>query len=151
MALVLRPVLLLVLFLPLLVWSQTSITPVEVPPALLARIEVHTADELDGLLQRAEQLFDAGKVGSSVSNPIAFVLHGPEANSLLTKNYSAHKQLVDRAARLSAFKVVDIRVCKTWLGGEKLKVSQLPPFITFVPFGPAEERRLMEDQGYVYF
>ena len=58
---------------------------------------------------------------------------------------------MDLAARLSAFKVVDIKVCRTWMGGQRLDESQLPPFVATVPFGPAEEKRLMEEENYVYF
>lgn len=117
----------------------------------IARIEVHTAEELDQLLNRAEQLFDSGGFESGKDAPIAFVLHGPEAKTLLKQNYQANKSLVDRVARLSAFNVVDVKVCRTWLGGESIGLDQLPPFIMTIPFGPAELDRLIEQEGYVYF
>jgi intracellular sulfur oxidation DsrE/DsrF family protein len=117
----------------------------------LAQIEVHTSKELYSLLSRAESLFDSGKFKAGVDTPVAFVLHGPEAESLLRVNYTDNKALVDLAARLTAFEVVDIKVCKTWMGGEGLDDSQLPPFIATVPLGPAEERRLMNEEDYVYF
>lgn len=117
----------------------------------LAEIELHSVDELDGALTRAGELFESGKFSAGSDAPVVFVLHGPEAKSLLNANYSANKSLVDLAARLSAFKVVDIKVCKTWMGGEGLDESQLPPFIDTVPFGPAEKQRLIEEENYVYF
>lgn len=120
-------------------------------PKYVARIEVHTAEELDQLLNRAEQLFDSGGFESGKDVPIAFVLHGPEAKTLLKQNYQANKLLVDRVARLSAFNVVDVKVCRTWLGGESIGLDQLPPFIMTIPFGPAELDRLIEQEGYVYF
>lgn len=120
-------------------------------PRYLAQIEVHSTDELNHLLQRAELLFDAGKIRPGSDTPIAFILHGGEARSLINTNYRANKPLVDLAARLSAFEVVDIKVCETWLGGAGLDQSQLPPFIGTVPFGPAEQQRLLEQQDYVNF
>ena len=83
--------------------------------------------------------------------PIAFVLHGPEAESLFASHYAENKALVNLAARLTAFKVVDIKVCETWMGSRRLDSTQLPPFIGTVPFGPAEEKRLLKQERYVYF
>lgn len=117
----------------------------------LAQIEVHDADELKRLLLRAESLLDSGDFKAGTDTPVAFILHGPEARSLLNANYSKNKILVDLAARLSAFRVVEIKVCKTWMGGEGLDEEQLPPFIATVPFGPAETQRLMQEENYVYF
>ena len=69
----------------------------------------------------------------------------------MAENYQQHKTIVDLAARLSAFEVVDIKVCKTWLDHVQLDEAQLPPFIGTVSYGPAEKRRLMEQEKYVYF
>lgn len=139
--------------------SGTAAAPISSParlvqeqhPKYVARIEVHTAEELDQLLNRAEQLFDTGGFEPGKDVPIAFVLHGPEAKTLLKKNYQANKSLVDRVARLSAFNVVDVKVCRTWMGGESIGLEQLPPFIMTIPFGPDELDRLTERAGYVYF
>jgi intracellular sulfur oxidation DsrE/DsrF family protein len=131
--------------------AQQFIPAGELPSRYLAQIEVHSSDELTRLLHRAEQLFDGGQLTSGKDSPIAFVLHGREANLLLKANYQANKPLVDLAARLSAFKVIDIRVCSSWMGGEGLDVGQLPPFVDTVPSGPVEEQRLLDEQGYVYF
>ncbi len=132
--------------------AEESLTPQLRPPArFLAHIEVHTVTELQSFLQRAEDLFESGSFRVAEHAPVAFVLHGPEAKALLRSNYRENKQLVDMAARLSAFKVIDIKVCQTWLGGQGLDAEELPPFIGTVPFGPKEERRLLEDGAYVYF
>ena len=145
--------LLLLILMSFPLQSQEFIPAQEVQslPNSIARIEVHTASELNGLLLRAESLFDSGALKPGIDAPVAFILHGAEAKLLLTENYQANKSLVDLAARLSAFKVVDIKVCKTWMGGEGIKESQLPPFIATVLFGVEEERRLMQQQNYVYF
>ncbi len=144
----------LLLFLPVmsfLVQAQEWVPAQEPSPRHLAHIEVHSVAELNRLLLRAEQLFDSGKLKAGSDTPVAFVLHGAEAKSLLNAHYRENKPLVDLAARLSAFKVVDIKVCKTWLGGSGLNDDQLPPFISTVPYGPGEVKRLMEEESYVYF
>lgn len=127
------------------------VLPIQDSPRYLSRIQVHTADELNQLLLRAEKLMDSGKFVVGVDVPVAFVLHGPEAQSLLKVNYQAHKPMVDLAARLSAFQVVDIKVCRTWMGIHNVEDSQLPPFISTVSLGSAEVLRLLEKEKYVYF
>jgi len=70
---------------------------------------------------------------------------------LLRENYASHRATVDLAAKLSAFGIIELKVCETWMGGNRVSASQLPPFIGTVPYGPTERRRLIEEQGYVYF
>lgn len=120
-------------------------------PAYLAQIEVHTVAELHGVLARADKLFADGDLQAGSDLPVAFVLHGPEAKALLRNNYQQNKATVDLAARLSAFQVVDIKVCETWMKGQKIDATLLPPFIGTVPYAPDAIKRLMEKQGYVYF
>jgi uncharacterized protein len=123
----------------------------ELDTRYVARIELHTADELMGSLQRAEMLQQEGAFKVGKDDPIVFVLHGSEARALFLDRYAENKALVDLAARLTAFKVVDIKVCETWMGSKSLDSSRLPPFIGTVPYGPAEEKRLLKQQRYVYF
>ena len=148
-----RYLLTLLLFFP--VASPLAQSPVfaeqKIPPRYIARIELHTAAELMGSLQRAEMLQQEGSFKVGEDAPIVFVLHGPEARSLFASRYAENKSLVNLAARLTAFKVVDIKVCETWLGSKALDASELPPFIGTVPYGPAEEKRLLEQKQYVYF
>jgi intracellular sulfur oxidation DsrE/DsrF family protein len=132
--------------------AAMEVVPEQQPlPKYVAQIQLNTAAELAGVLDRADQLLQTGKFSAGSDEPIVFVLHGPEARVFFQQNYFANKQLVDVAARLSAFEVVEVRVCRTWMGGDGLNEEDLPPFVSTVPFGPAEERRLMEDEGYVYF
>jgi intracellular sulfur oxidation DsrE/DsrF family protein len=65
--------------------------------------------------------------------------------------YQKNKHLVDLAARLTAFNVVDIRVCETRMGVLGQPVSSLVPFVSTVPFGPAEVDRLVNEEEYLYF
>lgn len=120
-------------------------------PRYLAEIELHTEAELLEALQRSEQLLDEGVLGRHSESPVRFVLHGPEVRILLLQNYSQYKSTVDLAARLSAFGVVDIKVCETWMGGNRVNPEELPPFVGTVPYGPSEERRLRNEEGYIYF
>ncbi|MGI9289609.1 MAG: hypothetical protein ACR2P1_29860 [Pseudomonadales bacterium] len=123
----------------------------EADNAYLAAIELHTAEQLYSVLKRADKLFSNGDFQAGRSPPVAFILHGAEAKALQQSKYQQNKALVDLAARLSAFQVVDIKVCETWMKGQKIDATMLPPFIGTVPNGPKEQKRLMEEQGYVYF
>lgn len=120
-------------------------------PRYLADIELHTEAELLELLERAEALVEQGTLEPGSGEPVRFVLHGPEALSLINDNYAQHKTVVDLAARLTELDIVDIRVCETWMGGNGVMQSQLPHFVGTVRFGPAEERRLLQQDDYVYF
>ena len=117
----------------------------------LAEIVLHTEEEFFGVLQRAEQLLLQGEVDQSGQPQVAFVLHGPEVHLLLKQNYSKHREVVDLAARLSALGVVDIKACRTWMGSNGIDEEQLQPFVSTVPFALAETRRLVEEEGYIYF
>ncbi len=117
----------------------------------VAQIELNTAEELAAVLRKAEQLAAEPDFDHSKHHPVAFVLHGPEAEVLLSHNYRQNKSLVDLAASLSALNIIDVKVCKTWMGGRELDESQLLPFVGTVPYGPGELQRLMKDENYVYF
>lgn len=119
------------------------------PEQALARIELHTADELYQVLKRSDSLFALADVGTS--SPIVFILHGSEAKVFFRQNYSQNKSLVDLAAMLSAFNIVDIKVCKTWMGHHQLQADQLLPFVGTVDNGPAAEQELLLQRNYRYF
>ena len=116
----------------------------------LARIELNTSAELGDILRRAEKLFSDNSY-QSIETPVALLLHGPEAKVFLRENYELNREIVDLAARLSAFKIVDIKVCETWMGGEGIEGSGLHPFIETIPYAPGEEKEMLEEKGYVYF
>lgn len=116
----------------------------------LANIRLNTVSELENVLRRAEALHRSAEHYDAFS-PVVFVLHGPEARVFLRRHYQQHKAVVDLAARLSAFRIVDIKVCERWMGGEGINRSDLPPFVSTVPLGPAFEQQLLQQQNYVYF
>ncbi|GGY52697.1 hypothetical protein GCM10011297_26870 [Bacterioplanes sanyensis] len=129
--------------------SQSLMPQVSAPQKLQALVELHTADELQQLLSRAEQI--AGGEGQyRTEEPIAIVLHGQEIQLFKRSQYSTHKSLVDLAARLDAFNVVDLKVCQRWMGDHGVVAEELPAFLEPVPFGGAEVQRLQE-AGYAFF
>lgn len=116
----------------------------------LARIQLNSPESLEAALLRAEELFNKGRV-TPADQALAFVLHGPEVAIFLKQNYSENKRIVDLAAKLSAFNVVDVKVCETRVGVLGADKESLPAFIDTVPYGPTEVTRLLEDEQYVYF
>ncbi len=117
----------------------------------LAELELHTAEEMFVLLSRAEQLVSDGEIVLDGEPRVAFVLHGPEVRVLLRKNYLQNKAVVDKAASLSALGVVEIKACRTWMGGDGIDPAELQFFVETVPYGPAEARRLLERESYISF
>lgn len=121
-------------------------TPQSAPQKLQATVKLHTADELRSLLQRAEQIAN-GESKYNIQEPVALVLHGAEIDIFRRKNYRDNKSLVDLAARLDAFNIVDLKVCERWMGENGVLQSDIPPFLETVPFGPDEVKRLSK-AGY---
>ena len=121
----------------------------------LARINLEKADQVYEALQRAEAYFQKNQQSNSKLSPtvppIAFVIYGPDVGIFFKENYSDFKPIVDLAARLSALAVIDIKVCQVSYEREGLDKSALLPFVTTVPFGPAEISRLLDDQQYELF
>ena len=130
--------------------GRMPVLPDEKVPGYLARIELNDPLEVEAALQRAEDVYLSDEIPENVP-PVVFVLHGPEVAVFQKHNYQRYKPIVDLAARLSAFRVVDIRICRTQLyslgGGEQ----ELHPFVGTVPYGPAEVQRLLDVEHYVYF
>ena len=125
--------------------------PAATDERFVADVELHTAEELGALLQRAEALMLEGRLPQDGVPRVAFVLHGPEVRVLLRHSYVENKQLVDLSASLSALGVVEIKACETWMGGNSVDPSALQPFVQTVSYGPGEIRRLVKDEGYIRF
>ena len=118
-------------------------------PHMMAEIELHTTKEIEEVLLRAEKYVDAYKKFPQ-SSPIVFILHGDEAEVFRKENYQKYKELVDLAARLEAYNVVDIKVCEMWMKNNNMEPGDVPAFIDTVSFGPWEEFKLKR-KGYTYF
>lgn len=144
----------MMLFFTAFAWADAVSQSVGIPPLktnLQANITLHSLDELKQILLQAEKISNGqSEVEYSTENPIAVVLHGDEIGAFVRSNYRTHKELVDLAARLDAFKVIEVKVCRSWMGENDVNVNELPPFVEAVPVG-AKERERLERAGYAYF
>jgi hypothetical protein len=117
----------------------------------VADIELQTVEEFRQLLERAEQLLLEGAVSQGDTAEVTFVLHGPVVRNLLRQNYLANKKTVDLAASLSAMGVIEVKACRTWMGGHGVNEEDLQPFVETVAYGPGEVLRLAQEKNYIYF
>lgn len=113
-------------------------------------VTLHTYAEIEALLNRAEKLHESSKTGNTNNKAgIALVLHGDEIK-LFTKNqYKLNKKIVDKAAKLDANNIIEIKICNTKLKALGLEKKDFPPFIETVPYGPDEIKKLLS-KGYLY-
>ncbi len=141
----------LLLFIALLA-NAGAFAETSAPPAPEARylfqVTLHTPAEIEKLLTRAEQLA-ATQRPSDKRTGIALVLHGPEVELFARRNYAKYRQLVDRAARLDADGIIEVKMCQTEMRSRGIREQDVPGFIELVPYGPDEEERLKR-RGYVY-
>ncbi len=107
----------------------------------------HSPADLENLLQRAEEIRETHATGYD-DLEIVLILHGPDINIFRQENYTKHKPLVDLAARLDAFKIIDMKICETAMSSMNVQRSEIPAFIESVPYAPDEIRRLSEE-GYI--
>jgi len=121
----------------------------DVPGKAVLDISVHTIEGLKVLFDRAEELAMLPRPGGEDAS-VVLVLHGPEVEFFSIKNYDKYKDIVDQAARLDAFDVVDVKICQTTMGVRGIEQNDIPSFIEQVPYGPGEVERLKQE-GYVTF
>jgi intracellular sulfur oxidation DsrE/DsrF family protein len=119
------------------------------PARVVLDISVHTEQELEVLLDRAEQLAMKPRADDEGAG-IVLVLHGPEVEFFSNRNYDRYRDIVDQAARLDALEIVDVKICQSMMEVQGVAREDIPPFIEQVPYGPAEIESLVR-QGYVYF
>ncbi len=130
-------------------WSESFSGEDDVPLRAVLDISVHTLEELRVLLDRAEGLAMRPQAQGEEAS-VVLVLHGPEVEFFSIRNYAKYKDIVDQAARLDAFDVVDVKICQTMLDMQGIERNDIPSFIEQVPLGPDEVERLRQ-QGYVTF
>ncbi len=111
-------------------------------------ISEHSIEELQALLQRAEEITQAGTEDLE-DLEIVMILHGPDINWFTLENYNDNKELVDLAKRLDTFDIIDLKVCETAMESLDIDQSQIPTFIEPVPYAPNEIKRLSDD-GYTH-
>ncbi len=129
--------------------STPSAPSIDLSRKYMAHIQEHTEVEFLSILRRAEKVISEAQAYPQFE-PIEFVLHGPEAGFFVRSNYPRYQEIVDLAARLDAFGVVDIKICEAWLSMRNVQLDELPAFVETVPYGPATTERL-EREGYTYF
>jgi len=117
----------------------------------VADIELQNSQQLIELLQRASQLLLDGVAAQDGIPKVSFVLHGPVINDLLKQNYAGNLQMVNLAASLSALQVVEIKVCRTWMGLNNVEEVDLQPFVVPVNLAGSEVERLREKKNYLDF
>ena len=142
----------IVALMPLMVSADDAIglpAQPEKDKRYLFSVTLHTQDEIDSMLTRAETLSKAHPLKSKDHAGIALVLHGPEIEMFTKRNYGKFRQLIDKAARLDSGSVIEIKVCRTAMDDMNIKKDDLPAFVEIVPYGPDEEERLLR-QGYTY-
>lgn len=142
-----RCVILLALALCPHVLAQESL---EAQNRFVADIELQTEADLSELLSRAGELFLEGKVRQE-DGAVVLVLHGPVLRTLLKPNYAQSPGVVNQAASLAALGVLDIKACRSWMSSNGVDESELQPFVQVVSSGPSEVRRLVRDEGYLFF
>lgn len=114
----------------------------------LFSVTLHTPEEIAGLLTRAEELAKTRRLDSRHPG-IALVLHGPEIEIFAKRNYARFRETADRAARLDAGRIIEIKMCRTKMKRLGIGEKDIPAFIELVTYGPDEEMRLRRN-GYVY-
>ena len=107
-------------------------------------VSPHGRDDLEALMTALEGYLDQGL---PMTDPVIVILHGSEADSFTSRGYAQNRMLIDRAARLSAYELLDVRMCETWMSENGVQRDDLPAFIDTVPFAPEEVQRL-EAEGY---
>ena len=128
--------------------------PDEVPQTLskdkkyAVDVSLHTRQEILELLKNTARVFHGPKPEGSEPT-ISLVLHGPEIEFFTIRNYDKNKDIVDLAARLKAYRHVEIKMCQTMMQEKGLTINDIPAFIEIVPYGPDELKRLIQN-GYIY-
>ena len=110
-------------------------------------IVLHTPEQILEVLQHAEQLSAAPRPGNEQAS-IAMVLHGPEIDIFSIDNYPKYRNIVDLAAKLDAYNVIEVKMCQTMMRKRGLKNENVPGFIELVPYAP-EELEKLRHSGYV--
>lgn len=101
-------------------------------------------EDLEALFEGLEEAI-AGELIEQ--EPIVVVLHGDDASAFVRQNYASNKMLVDQAALLDSYGLIDVRMCTTWLRSNGFDTRDLPPYIDPVRYGRDEVNRLVAE-GY---
>lgn len=110
-------------------------------------VVLHSYEEINELLNKAEAHVLQPRPADQHA-AIAVILHGPEIDLFSIRNYQKYQALVDKAARLDAYNIIELKMCQTTMRERGLRNEDVPGFIELVPYGPEEIEKLLQ-QGYV--
>ena len=116
------------------------------PPGSVFSVTVQNKQQLDVVLDRAEdlrELFNPDEHGK-----IAIVLHGDELQLFQKDGTRLNQSMVDRARLLDQDNIIDIKACQTMMRTLQIEQNELPSFIEQVPFAPTEIKRLEKEEGF---
>jgi len=103
----------------------------------------HSLEELQSLLKRAQEISQFDKSNYDELE-IVMILHGPDIDWFTEKNREQNQELIDLAAKLDAFDIIDMKVCEMAMDSRGVTREELPSFIEPVPYAPDEMKRLSE-------
>jgi len=119
--------------------------PVIENKSYLFDVSNHSIEELEALLIRAEEVSQTHPADFD-DLEIVMILHGPDIDWFTQQNYEHNQKLIDLAARLDAYDVIDMKVCEATMQKRGVIQEDLPGFIESVPYAPTEIKyRLQND------
>ena len=110
-------------------------------------VSAHTIEEMLALLERTQEVSETHPKDFE-DLEIVMVIHGPDIDWFTKKNAGQNQSLIDLAARLDAYNVIDMKVCEWTMQNRGVKQDDLPSFIEPVPFAPTEIKQRLQD-GYI--
>ena len=110
-------------------------------------VSMHSIEELEAILARAEEVSQTHPADFE-DLEIVMIIHGPDIDWFTHKNYEYNRKMVDLAARLDAYDIIDMKVCEKTMKNRGVSVNDLPDFIESVPYAPVEIDKLLKE-GYI--
>ena len=126
--------------------SSTLVLGEAEPPGYVFSVTVQTKQQLDVVLNRAEDLREL--FNPDEHSKIAIVLHGDELQLFQKDGYRLNQSMVERARLLDQDNIIDIKACQTMMRTLQIEQNELPSFIEQVPFAPTEIERLEKEEGF---
>jgi len=128
-----------------LLWLALGISSAMAAEHAYLEVSPSNSEDLNALFTELEQSLEGALPDE---DPVVVVLHGDEALSFTSSGYRSNRELVDRAARLDAYRLIDVKMCETWMKENGIDPGEIPAFIETIPYAPEEIDRL-KSEGYV--
>ena len=131
-------------------WGSASVTETQYKPQkVVYDVAVNSVEKVTSVLDRASYL---SKITGAdpFDSSIVLVLHGGEIEFFAIKNYSKHKDLMQRAQSLVESEVLKIRMCRIAAQGHGYEAKDIHGFVEMVPMGDAEIIRLQNEENHAY-